>query len=257
MNKPNISDELKAEWMRIDRALIPNNLLGSMPQPECKGLTLLTDVMINATVCKLGPRIGQITAAYSKDIKLTLDVAGTIMTRLEQLRKRDLHLSLVIRSSETHTESTVCIVDESNLPGIDACVSFVLWAEAGFPDPPLQLIDRIEYVRDPVLYEENLKARQEARERVLRIRNMERQLANEKLAERLKVEETYQLERRRLQELGWRALISEHESTVPDSSTNSGRLYHLREHLLSPPAPGEKIGQPKNAETRIGGTEYD
>ena len=250
MNKPNISDELKAEWMRIDRALIPNNLLGSMPQPECKGLTLLTDVMINATVCKLGPRIGQITATYSKDIKLTLDVASTIMTRLKQLRKHNLHLSLVIRSSETHAESTVCIVDESNLPGIDACVSFVLWAESGFPNPPLQLIDRIEYVRDPVHYEEKMKAQQEERERVLRIRNLERQLANEKLAQRQKVEETYQLERRRLQELGWRALISEHESTVPDGSTNSGRLYHLREHLLSPPAPGEKIGQPKNAETR-------
>ena len=257
MNKPNISDELKAEWMRIDRALIPNNLLGSMPQPECKGLTLLTDVMINATVCKLGPRIGQITATYSKDIKLTLDVASTIMTRLKQLRKHDLHLSLVIRSSETHAESTVCIVDESNLPGIDACVSFVLWAESGFPNPPLQLIDRIEYVRDPVHYEEKMKARQEERERVLRIRNLERQLANEKLAERLKVEETYQLERRRLQELGWRALISEHESTVPDGSTNAGRLYHLRDHLLSPPAPGEKIGQPKNAETRNWRNEYD
>ncbi|MBI63680.1 MAG: hypothetical protein CL778_00160, partial [Chloroflexi bacterium] len=190
MNKPNISDELKAEWMRIDRALIPNNLLGSMPQPECKGLTLLTDVMINATVCKLGPRIGQITATYSKDIKLTLDVASTIMTRLKQFRKHNLHLSLVIRSSETHAESTVCIVDESNLPGIDACVSFVLWAESGFPNPPLQLIDRIEYVRDPVHYEEKMKAQQEERERQTRIRNLARELANEKLAQRHEVEET-------------------------------------------------------------------
>ena len=257
MNKPNISDELKAEWMRIDRALIPNNLLGSMPQPECKGLTLLTDVMMNATVCKLGPKIGQITASYSKDIKLTLDVASTIMKRLEELRNRYLHLSLVIRSSETHAESTVCIVDESNLPGIDACVSFVLWAESGFPNPPLQLIDRIEYVRDPVLYEEKMKAQQEERERQTRIRNLARELANEKLAQRHEVEEAYQLERRRLQELGWRALISEHESTTPDNSTNSGRLYHLRDHLLSPPAPGEKIGQPKNAETRNWRNEYD
>ena len=232
--------ELKAEWMRIDRALIPNNLLGSMPQPECKGLTLLTDVMMNATVCKLGPKIGQITASYSKDIKLTLDVASTIMNRLEQLGSRYLQLSLVIFSSETHIESTVCIVDESNLPGIDACVSFVLWAEAGFPDPPRQLIDRIEYVRDPVHYEEKMKAQQEERERVLRIRKLERELANEKLAQRQKAEETYQLERRRLQELGWRALMSEHKSTVPDGSTNSGRLYHLREYLLSPPAPGDE-----------------
>ena len=248
MNKPNISDELKAEWMRIDRALIPHNLLGSMPQPECKGLTLLTDVMINSTVCKLGPRVGQITAPYSKDIELTLDVASTIMTRLKQ--PGPLHLSLVIRSSETYIDSKVCIVNENDLPGMDACVSFVLWAEAGFPDPPRQLIDRIEYVRDPVLYDEKMKAQQEERERETRIRNLARELANEKLAQRHEVEEAYQLERRRLQELGWRALISEHESTTPDNSTNSGRLYHLRDHLLSPPAPGEKIGQPKNAETR-------
>ena len=248
MNKPNISDELKAEWMRIDRALIPHNLLGSMPQPECKGLTLLTDVMINSTVCKLGPRVGQITAPYSKDIELTLDVASTIMTRLKQ--PGPLHLSLVIRSSETYIDSKVCIMNESDLPGMDACVSFVLWAEAGFPNPPRQLIDRIEYVRDPVLYDEKMKVQQEERERVLRIRKFERELANEKLAQRHEVEEAYQLERRRLQELGWRALISEHESTTPDNSTNSGRLYHLRDHLLSPPAPGEKIGQPKNAETR-------
>ena len=242
--------ELKAEWMRIDRALIPHNLLGSMPQPECKGLTLLTDVMINSTVCKLGPRVGQITAPYSKDIELTLDVASTIMTRLKQLGNRNLHLSLVIRSSETYIDSKVCIVDESNLPGIDACVSFVLWAEAGFPDPPRQLIDRIEYVRNPVLYDEKMKAQQEERERETRIRNLARELANEKLAQRHKVEETYQLERRRLQELGWRELISEHESTVPDNSLNFGRLYHLREHLLSPPAPGQKIGKLENAKTR-------
>ena len=255
MNKPNISDELKAEWMRIDRALIPHNLLGSMPQPECKGLTLLTDVMINSTVCKLGPRGGQITAPYSKDIELTLDVASTIMTRLKQ--PGPLHLSLVIRSSETYIDSKVCIVNESDLPGMDACVSFVLWAEAGFPDPPRQLIDRIEYVRDPVLYEEKMKAQQEELERETRIRNLARELANEKLAQRHEVEEAYQLERRRLQELGWRALISEHESTTPDNSTNSGRLYHLRDHLLSPPAPGEKIGQPKNAETRNWRNEYD
>ena len=157
--------------MRIDRALIPHNLLGSMPQPEWKGLILLTDVMINSTVCKLGPRVGQITAPYSKDIELTLDVASTIMTRLKQLGNRNLHLSIVIRSSETYIDSKVCIVDESNLPGMDACVSFVLWAEAGFPDPPRQLLDTIEYVRDPVLYEEKMKAQQEELERETRIRN--------------------------------------------------------------------------------------
>ena len=242
--------ELKAEWMRIDRALIPHNLLGSMPQPECKGLTLLTDVMINSTACKLGPRVGQITAPYSKDTDVILDVAGTIMKRLEQPDNDNLHLSLMVRNTKTGIQSEVCIVDNSALPGIDACVSFVLWAETGFIDPPCQLLDKIEYARDPISFEVKKAAEREERDRVIRIRKLARSLADEKRAQRQSVEEAYQLERRRLQELGWRALISEHESTVPDSSTNSGRLYHLREHLLSPPAPGEKIGQPKNAETR-------
>jgi len=221
-----------------------------MPQPECKGLTLLTDVMINATVCKLGPRVGQITAPYSKDIVVILDVAGTIMMRLENLDNRHLPLSLVVRNTKTNFQSEVCIVDESNLPGIDACVSFVLWAETGFVDPPQQLTDIVEYAQDPESYEEKRAAAREERDRRIRIRKLARELADEKLALRQKVEEAYQLERRRLQELGWRALISEHESTTPDGSTNASRLYHLREHLLLPPAPGKKIGQTKNAVTR-------
>ena len=250
MNESNNIDELKAEWKRIDRALIPHKLLGSMPQPECKGLTLLTDVMINATVCKLGPRIGQITAPYSKDIVLILDVAGTIMKRIDDFDNPHLLLSLVVRNTKTDIQSDVCIVDQSKLPAIDACVSFILWAETGFLNPPHQLLNRVEYVRDPVLYDEQRKAQREELERTIRIGNLARELALEKMMQRQKVEEAYQLERRRLQELGWRALISEHQSTTPDSSTNSGRLYHLREHLLSPPAPGQKIGQPKNAKTR-------
>ena len=56
--------DLKEDWKRVDRALIPGDLLASMPQPECKGLALLTDVMINATVCRLGPAQGQVTARY-------------------------------------------------------------------------------------------------------------------------------------------------------------------------------------------------
>ena len=78
MKKFDSVEDLKADWKRIDQALIPVDLLCSMPQPECKGLTLLTDVMINATVCKLGPRVGQITAPYSEGIEIVLDVAETI-----------------------------------------------------------------------------------------------------------------------------------------------------------------------------------
>ena len=32
--------DLKEDWKRVDRALIPEKLLGEMSQPECKALTL-------------------------------------------------------------------------------------------------------------------------------------------------------------------------------------------------------------------------
>ena len=70
--------ELKEDWKRTVHALIPTDLLYSMPLPECKGLEFLTDVMINATVCKLGPCVGQITAQFCDDIEIVLDVARTI-----------------------------------------------------------------------------------------------------------------------------------------------------------------------------------
>ena len=88
MKEPSYSDDSKDEWKRIDQALIPADLLISMPQPECKGLTLLTDVMINATVCKIGPHIGQITAPYSDDIEIVLDVAETIGRRMPDSMER-------------------------------------------------------------------------------------------------------------------------------------------------------------------------
>ena len=127
--------ELRDEWKRIDRALIPGNLLASMPQPECKGLTLLTDVMINATVCKLGPRVGLITAPYSDDIEIVLDVAETIERRLpapwngfwnngwdmNRGLEGDRHLETWVRNSKTGAITKVCITatGEGYVPAID------------------------------------------------------------------------------------------------------------------------------------------
>ena len=147
--------ELRDEWKRIDRALIPGNLLASMPQPECKALTFLTDVMINATVCKLGPGVGRITAPYSENIEIVLDVARTIESRMESASKSsgriDRHLATWVRSLETGAQTRVCSVatGHQHVPAIDDCVSFVLWAETGFFEPPSTLDNRIMYVRDP------------------------------------------------------------------------------------------------------------
>ena len=253
---------LKDEWQRIDQALIPPDLFVSMPQPECKGLTLLTDVMINATVCKLGPRKGQITAPYSDDIEIVLDVAETIERRMpvpmqhwngfwndgyryERGLVDDRHLETWVRNSKTGANTKVCIAatGEGYVPAIDDCVSFVLWAEAGFPYPPTTLDDRISYVRDPEHYETEKTKRRLAREEA-QLAELQRQdvVRGKSLAHHKALLEL-ELECRRVRNLGWHELIAEHESAGPPTDAISSALYHLRESLLTLPAPGHPIGQ--------------
>ena len=117
--------ELRDEWKRIDRALIPEKLLGEMPQPECKGLTLLTDVMINATVCRLGPAQGQVTARYEDDIEFVLDVAEPIELGLKNsIKPGRVPRQLVLWAQNTLTSEKryVCVVAKGiTVPSIDDC----------------------------------------------------------------------------------------------------------------------------------------
>ena len=258
MKEPSYGDNLKDEWKRIDQALIPSDLLVSMPQPECKGLTLLTDVMINATVCKLGPRVGLITASYSDDIEIVLDVAETIERRLpapwngfwngrgrrghrlDRGLEDDRHLETWVRNSKTGANSKVCIAatGDGYVPAIDDCVSFVLWAEAGFPYPPPTLDDRILFVRDPEHYEAEKRERRLALEEAQRTELLRKDLAREKSLAESKALLEIELECRRVRNLGWHELIAEHESAGQPTDAISRALYDLRISLLSMPAPG-------------------
>jgi hypothetical protein len=139
----------------------------------------------------------------------------------------------------------VCIVATGfqDAPAIDDCVSFVLWAETGFFEPPSTLDDRILYVRDPELYERQQAAREAKGEIERRIKELRRELAREESLARSEALSNIMLERERVRELGWRELIAEHESCGPPTDAISGALYDLRSHLLSLPAPGHPIGQ--------------
>ena len=249
-------NELKEDWKRVGRALIPGDLLYSMPLPECKGLEFLTDVMINATVCKLGPRVGQITARYSDDIEIVLDVAETIERRMPDPAPHwndfwrdggyyvgggpdDRHLETWVRNSKTGANTKVCIAATGgSVPAIDDCVSFVLWAEAGFPYPPYTLDDKILYVRDPELYERKKRERRLTREEEQRAEFLRRDLARKKSTSFGRAVLELELECRRVRNLGWHELIAEHESAGPPTDAVSSALYDLRVSFLTLPAPG-------------------
>ena len=241
--------EAKENWKRIDRALIPEKLLGEMPQPECKGLTLLTDVMINATVCRLGPAQGQVTARYEDNIELVLDVAETIefgMKRRIEFEGRGFvprQLVLWAQSTLTGEKRDVCVVATGMpVPAVDDCVSFVMWAETGFIDPPSTVVDGILYLRDPELYKRKRREKRLAHQEQRRIEKEHRDLVISQRRARYQAEQDFELECQRIRNLGWRELMAEHESAGPSDNNISGALYDLRIHLLSLPAPGHTIG---------------
>ena len=241
------SKDLKDEWKRVDRALIPRDLLASMPQPECKGLILLTDVMINATVCRLGPAQGQMTARYADDIELVLDVAETIKLGMKtSIKPGRVPRQLVLWAQNTLTREKryVCVVAKGiPVPSIDDCVSFVMWAETGFPNPPYTVVDGILYLRDPELYARKAGERSLAIHENMRIEKERRELVISQRRVRCQAQQELELQRKRVRDLGWRELIAEHESVSPSDDDISTALYHLRISLLTLPVPGHPIGQ--------------
>jgi len=155
----------------------------------------------------------------------------------------DRHLETWVRNSKTGANTKVCIAATGeSVPAIDDCVSFVLWAEAGFPYPPPTLDDRISFVRDPEHYETEKRERRLAREEAQRAELLRKDLVRGKSLAHHKALLEFELECRRIHNLGWHELIAEHESAGPPTDAISDALYHLRTTLLSMPAPGHTIG---------------
>ena len=229
--------ELKDEWKRVDRALIPEKLLGEMPQPECKGLILLTDVMINATVCRLGPAQGQMTARYADDIELVLDVAETIKLGMKTSIKPGRvprQLVLWAQSTLTGAKRDVCVVARGmSVPSIDDCVSFVLWAEAGFIGLPWTVRDGILYVRDPELYERKQSEERLALREKMRIKKERRDFVISQRRARCQAQQDLELECQRIRRnLGWRELMAEHGAAEAPSDPVEEAAQTLRTRLL-------------------------
>jgi hypothetical protein len=194
--------------------------------------------MINATVCKLGPGVGRITVPYSENIEIVLDVARTIERRMESASKSsgriDRHLATWVRSLETGAQTKVCIVatGHQHVPAIDDCVSFVLWAETGFFEPPRTLDDATLYVRDPDGFERRQAERGLARTIKRKVMVLRVEAMRQKSLARSKAQLSLGLERRRVRNLGWRELMAEHEAAGAPSGPVEEAAHDLRARFL-------------------------
>ena len=264
--------ELRDEWKRIDEALISPELLADLPPPECTGLTLLVDAMINSTVCDLGPKQGQITAKVDDEIYLMLDVEQTVRNRLEWSKG---HKDPEVRAAVDRTNGFIGIHETAleisafkltqdrdydrfpngfkfpacvhgpnvSIPALDDCASFVYWAEAGFPNPPQTISDAIQNARDPVKLSNAVDMRARTRREGLRLARMRQELYHAERLERQRKEKEAEAERHRVMSLGWRGLIDEHQEVgfpITGDDMLDGRksdISHvLRESLLDPEA---------------------
>lgn len=234
------NQRIKNEWIAMDEWLLPMGLGCELPQPECKGLSLLSETMLNSRIFRKGKKPGQMEADYSEKVMIVLDVAGTLMRRVRWNQGRSLltpdpHISVRLLSTENGLNRDVCIMSNHDLPAVDNCLSFVMWGESGFPNPPETIIDGLCYLEDPEGYEERLQREMEERAERRRAAN---EILNDHIEREnaeLEIQKEIDLGIYRMNQKGWRELMEEHEI----SDTLQGRvptaLHEARSSLLAPP----------------------
>jgi len=228
------------EWREMDEWLLPLGLGCDLSQPECKGLSLLSEVMLNSRAFRRGNKPGQIEADYSDNVQIVLDVAETLIRRFKwdsrnSIISSDPHIMVHLLRTDNGLRRDVCIMSNHDLPAIDNCLSFVMWGESGFPNPPETITDGVGYLEDPVGYEKRLEReraeRAERRRAANEILNDEIERKNAELA----IQEEIEIAIHRMNQKGWREIMEEHEISGSPQGRVSTALHEARISLLAPP----------------------
>ena len=231
----------KEEWREMDEWLLPLGLGCDLSQPECKGLSLLSEVMLNSRAFRRGNKPGQIEADYSDNFQIVLDVAETLIRRSrwdsrDSIISPDPHIMVHLLRTDNGLRRDVCIMSNHDLPAVDNCLSFVMWAESGFPNPPETITDGVSYLEDPEGYEERLE--RERAERAER-RRTANQLLNDEINRKnaeLEIQQEIDLGIYRMNQKGWRELMEEHDISDSPQGRVQTALHQVRKTLLSPPS---------------------
>ena len=207
------------------RREIEDRLLGErlfhVSDEEWKGLSLLVKALDESPRCRVTKR-GSIIANFDDDVEVGLDVRKTIGRRKESLSRLldraptdpaviSDHLAVYARSLDSGISKRVCIASSDKYPeetpATDKCVAFVLWANAGFRDPPDTLRDAVEFCKDPEGFRE-LEESYERRKQQARVRRHEE---DDAIRHERSLKSIRELQECRLGQLGWREIMQEHE----------------------------------------------
>ena len=142
------------------------------------------------------------------------------------------YLVVYARSVDSGISKKVCITSsdtyQEETPATDKCVAFVLWANDGFRDPPLTLIDAVEYCKDP----EGLRELEESYEDRRRQRILEMYERDEAISRERDLKSTRELQEWRLEQLGWRDIMQEHEEDTAEDTLESVIARGIRTSIL-------------------------
>ena len=267
--------ERMGRWMEIEDELLAEDLVPAIPVQEWRGLTLLVENLEYSEKCKADD--GRIVASLSREVEVVLLFQEMLRRRIRFLTKHgldspdpnslhrpDCHLDVWIRRGPGNTRgeqwsTQVCIAapKATELPVTDLAATFVLWAEAGFPNPPKRMAESIEIMR----ISDNIKdfqSRIEENDRYheeLQLLVVERaRRARKRAREQAQIQEIrkreFELAQKEVHRMSWRELIRAanwQRKTVfalPDRIEEVRRGIRIQEHkrniarfLLSEQAP--------------------
>ncbi len=223
------------------RRMLEHRLLGELllqvSDEEWKGLTLLVRVLEDSPRCRVTER-GSIIVGFDDEVEVGLDVRKTVMRKESLSRVFDRnsnymdYLVVYARSVDSGISKKVCITSsdtyQEETPATDKCVAFVLWANDGFRDPPLTLIDAVEYCKDP----EGLRELEESYEDRRRQRILEMYERDEAISRERDLKSTREFQEWRLEQLGWRDIMQEHEEDTAEDTLESVIARGIRTSIL-------------------------
>ena len=223
------------------RRMLEHRLLGELllqvSDEEWKGLTLLVRVLEDSPRCRVTER-GSIVVGFDDEVEVGLDVRKTVMRKESFSRVFDRnsnymdYLVVYARSVDSGISKKVCITSsdtyQEETPATDKCVAFVLWANDGFRDPPLTLIDAVEYCKDP----EGLRELEESYEDRRRQRILEMYERDEAISRERDLKSTRELQEWRLERLGWRDIMQEHKEDTGEDTLESVIARGIRTSIL-------------------------
>ncbi len=208
-------DEDATRRRELEDRLLGERLL-HLSDEEWRGLSLIVKTLEESSRCRVTKR-GSIIANFDHEVEVGLDVKKTIARKEATSKIFDRaptdsdHLAVYARSLDSGISKRVCIASSDTYPeetpATDKCVAFVLWANAGFRDPPHTLRDAVEFCKDPEGFRE-LEESYERRKQQARVRRHEE---DDAIRHERSLKSIRELQECRLGQLGWREIMQEHE----------------------------------------------